>query len=171
MLFRSCGSRHRYGLAVGNRAKIIFDVGCFLNIGEDHISDIEHPDFEDYLAAKMKLFDKCRCACINMEDEYGNMAFERAAKSRLIEKNISFGRREGVDIMGYEIVPYERGIRFKVKCDSFDEKFVIGMRGLFNVDNALAAIAASKPFGAMETHWLNYLKITDNYIEDRKSVV
>lgn len=124
-------------------SEIIFDVGCFLNIGEDHISDIEHPDFEDYLAAKMKLFDKCRCACINMEDEYGNMAFERAAKSRLIEKNISFGRREGVDIMGYEIVPYERGIRFKVKCDSFDEKFVIGMRGLFNVDNALAAIAAS----------------------------
>ena len=59
-------------------SEIVFDVGCFLNIGEDHISDIEHPDFEDYLAAKMKLFDKCRCACINMEDEYGNMEIGRA---------------------------------------------------------------------------------------------
>lgn len=25
-----------------------FDVACFLNIGRDHISPIEHPTFEDY---------------------------------------------------------------------------------------------------------------------------
>lgn len=28
---------------------ITFDVACFLNIGQDHISDVEHTDFDDYL--------------------------------------------------------------------------------------------------------------------------
>ena len=31
-----------------------FDVGIFLNISEDHISPIEHPDFEDYFASKRR---------------------------------------------------------------------------------------------------------------------
>ena len=29
-----------------------YTVGCFLNIGEDHISDAEHCDFEDYFTSK-----------------------------------------------------------------------------------------------------------------------
>ena len=37
-----------------------FDVGIFLNISEDHISPIEHPDFEDYFSSKLKIFGKLR---------------------------------------------------------------------------------------------------------------
>ena len=33
------------------------DVACFLNIGRDHISPVEHPDFEDYFQSKLKIFD------------------------------------------------------------------------------------------------------------------
>ena len=32
-----------------------FDIGVYLNIGEDHISAIEHPDFEDYFASKLRI--------------------------------------------------------------------------------------------------------------------
>ena len=47
-------------LKYGRVRGITFDVGAFLNIGSDHISPIEHPDFEDYFASKLKIFDSCR---------------------------------------------------------------------------------------------------------------
>ena len=37
-----------------------YKVGGFLNISEDHISDREHPDIEDYFASKLKLFSRVR---------------------------------------------------------------------------------------------------------------
>ena len=39
---------------------ITFSAGAFLNIGSDHISAIEHPDFNDYLESKLRLFGHCR---------------------------------------------------------------------------------------------------------------
>ncbi|MCI8645335.1 MAG: UDP-N-acetylmuramoyl-L-alanyl-D-glutamate--2,6-diaminopimelate ligase [Firmicutes bacterium] len=120
---------------------IIFDVGCFLNIGIDHISDIEHPNFEDYLNAKMVLFSQCKTACINMDSDYAGQAIN-AAKGKA-ERIITFGQTPEADIYGYEVEPGKKGISFRVKCDSFEEDFKIGMTGLFNVENALAAIAIS----------------------------
>lgn len=120
---------------------ITFDVGCFLNIGTDHISDVEHPSFDDYLRSKMVLFGQCQTACINLESEYAQMAIDAATGKA--ERIITFGLRPEADICGYDVTPERRGISFKVKCDSFDEEFKIGMTGLFNVDNALAAIAVS----------------------------
>ncbi len=120
---------------------ITFDVGCFLNIGLDHISDIEHPDFEDYLAAKMVLFSQCKNVCINLESEYAQQAIDAATGKA--ERILTFGLKPEADIYGYNIEPGKRGITFHVKSDSFDEEFKIGMTGLFNVENALAAIAIS----------------------------
>ena len=46
---------------------ITFAAGAFLNIGSDHISAIEHPDFNDYLESKLKIFAQCRKACYNLD--------------------------------------------------------------------------------------------------------
>lgn len=43
-----------------------FDIGVFTNFSEDHISEKEHPDMEDYFNSKLKLFDMCKtriCKC------------------------------------------------------------------------------------------------------------
>lgn len=37
-------------------AGVVFDVGCYLNVAEDHISPIEHCDFDDYFESKLRLF-------------------------------------------------------------------------------------------------------------------
>ena len=34
-----------------------FDIGVFTNFSEDHISDHEHPDMEDYFNSKLKLLE------------------------------------------------------------------------------------------------------------------
>ena len=120
---------------------ITFDVGCFLIVGLDHISDVEHPTFDDYLQAKMVIFGQCKNACINLESEYAQMAIDAATGKA--ERIITFGMKPEADIYGYDTKPVKKGISFRVKCDSFDEEFRIGMTGLFNVDNALAAIATS----------------------------
>ena len=51
----------KYGRVFG----VNYDVGCFTNFGEDHISGIEHPDVEDYFQSKLKIFDQSKFACIN----------------------------------------------------------------------------------------------------------
>ena len=33
-----------------------FAAACFLNIGYDHVSPVEHPDFEDSFCLKLKIF-------------------------------------------------------------------------------------------------------------------
>ncbi len=118
---------------------VTYDVGAFLNIGEDHISGIEHPDFEDYFTSKLRLFDQCKTAVVNRNTDHEARVLEAASHA---DKVITFGiDREDADLYGYDVQSGDKGISFRAKCDSFDEEFRLGIRGLFNADNALAAIA------------------------------
>lgn len=42
-----------------------FEIAGWLNIGPDHISPLEHPDFEDYISSKLRIFDRAETAVIN----------------------------------------------------------------------------------------------------------
>ncbi|MDO4425153.1 MAG: Mur ligase family protein, partial [Planctomycetia bacterium] len=46
---------------------IAFNAVAFLNISEDHISPIEHPTFEDYLASKLRIFQISKNAVVNLD--------------------------------------------------------------------------------------------------------
>lgn len=130
-------------LKYGRVEQIMFDAAIFLNISEDHISPIEHPDFEDYFSSKLKMFAQTKNALINTNSDY----FERVAEAAKAAPNvITFGTNEGSDIYGYDIEKVDHEIHFRVKCDRFDETFALTMPGLFNVENALAAIAAAYVF-------------------------
>ena len=130
-------------LKYGRVEQIMFDAAIFLNISEDHISPIEHPDFEDYFSSKLKMFTQTKNALINTNSDY----FERVAEAAKAAPNvITFGTNEGSDIYGYDIEKVDHEIHFRVKCDRFDEAFALTMPGLFNVENALAAIAAAYVF-------------------------
>lgn len=117
---------------------ITFDVGVFLNISEDHISPIEHPDFNDYLEAKLRIFSQTKTACVNLDsDEIGRIM--EAAKNA--GRVVTFGTKPEADIRGYGIRKDGMDTIFHVACDRFDQEFILEMPGLFNVENALAAIA------------------------------
>lgn len=128
-------------LKYGRTDCITYDIGIFLNIGEDHISGIEHPDFDDYFHSKLLLFNQCRTAIVNLNTDHEKEVVEAA---KAAERTVTFGiGREDADLYGYDVRATSKGIRFRVRCDSFDEEFRISLRGLFNADNALAAIAAA----------------------------
>ncbi len=118
---------------------ITFDIGCFLNIGTDHISDVEHTDFNDYFSAKLKLFSQCKTAVVNLNSDHADKIVGEARKNA--ERVVTFGLKEEADVYAYDIVTATDGISFKVRAPQFHESFKIGIRGLFNVQNALAAVA------------------------------
>lgn len=126
---------------------ITFEAGVFLNIGTDHISAIEHPDFDDYLNSKLRLFSHCRKACYNLDcDEQERIKTASEDCPYVItfsQKNIN------ANVYGYDIQSDEGKVSFRVHVkdidgiDDFDEKITLGVFGTINVENALAAIALS----------------------------
>lgn len=119
---------------------VTFEVGCFLNIGEDHISDVEHSSYEDYLESKLRLFAQCRHACVNINSDQIDRVLDASKASPHV---VTFGLDEKADVYGYDIVKSGKNISFSVKTKDFTKEFKITMAGLFNVQNALAAIAVS----------------------------
>lgn len=121
---------------------VFYKVGVFLNISEDHISTIEHPDFEDYFASKLKFFNQVETACINLDADYADHILENAQKAKKI---ITFStKNKNADIYAYNIKKLTHtAISFKVKTAKFDKEILLTMPGLFNVENALAAIATA----------------------------
>lgn len=120
---------------------VAFETGCFLNIGEDHISDLEHNSFEDYLESKLRLFGQCRMACVNINSDHIDRILEA---SKACPRVVTFGLDEKADVYGYDIVKSGKNISFMVRTKDFKKEFKITMAGLFNVQNALAAIAISQ---------------------------
>lgn len=117
---------------------ITFDVGVFLNISEDHISPVEHADFDDYLESKLRIFAQTKTACVNLDADHCDRIMAAAGDAGKI---VTFGTAKDADIRGYRIRKKGMDTVFNVVCDRFDQEFVLEMPGLFNVENALAAIA------------------------------
>lgn len=119
---------------------IVYDVGIFLNISEDHISPCEHEDFEDYFSAKLSLFRQTRTACVNVDSPYADRMLKAA---RMADRVVTFGTSKSPDLWAHDIRVEDGKLTFRVKCDRFHETFTLGMHGNFNVENALAAITAA----------------------------
>lgn len=122
-----------------------FDVSVFLNISEDHISPIEHKDFEDYLTSKMKMFALSDNTLVNLDADCMDRVLPAAQAAG---KVYTFSLKDkGADYYGYDIRKEQEEIRFRIRCADFDEPFALTMPGLFNVENAVAAAAAAHLLG------------------------
>ena len=135
---------------------ITFEAGAFLNIGTDHISDIEHPDFQDYFESKLKLFSHCRRACINLDSSHIDEIREAAFDCPDV---ITFSAKdESANVYGHDIRSDAGRITMGVRgrdiegYEDFDKEFALGTFGVINVENALAAVALSTLLGIPLKH-------------------
>lgn len=132
-------------LKYGRTEGVNFKIGCYLNIGIDHISANEHPDFEDYFTSKMKLFTQCETAVINLDSDLSERVVEYSKNAKRV---VTFSTKNPqADIYGYNIHKDNSETVFSVKTDSFEREFTLSMPGLFNVENALCAIGVAYVLG------------------------
>jgi UDP-N-acetylmuramyl-tripeptide synthetase len=125
-----------------------FATAVFLNIGEDHISPIEHPDFEDYFSSKLMIFRQAGSACVNLDSDFSGRVLDAA---RVCPQVITFSRTDSRAHVFADQIHLQAGvISFRVRTPRYTQEMALPMSGIFNVDNALAAIAAAEGYGVDE---------------------
>ena len=121
-----------------------FDIGVFTNFSEDHISEKEHPDMEDYFNSKIRLFNMCKTAFINADDYH-------VAKLPKLVKDCEF-TTYGIDnfcnVLAKDITITNSYVDFKVKIGIKNERIKTSIPGRFSVYNSLAAICVTEKLGA-----------------------
>ena len=117
-----------------------FAAACFLNIGYDHISPIEHPDFEDYFASKLKIFSQAQVNCVNLDCDHGDEVLAAAEKAG--KPVITFSQKNPqADVYASSVRKEDGQTVFSVRTPSYERELRLTMPGLFNVENALGVVA------------------------------
>lgn len=133
-----------HALALGRVAGVEFDTAIFTNLTQDHLDF--HKTFENYLAAKCKLFEqvsesnqkKCgKGAVINIDDTYGHRVIEKTKAPTITYSIDGKGTLNAHDV---EMTP--KSSRYKVSYDGCEFTVAMNTTGLFNVYNTLAAMGA-----------------------------
>jgi len=129
-----------HALVQGRLDGAAFDVAVFLNLTRDHFDF--HTDFEDYFAAKRRLFDKLKPggrAVANADDPYGARLLAE------IPGALGFG--ESAAVRAREVVLDTGGVRGVMVTPRGEFPFDSPLRGRFNYLNLLAATAAGEALG------------------------
>lgn len=137
-----------------------FAVGAFTNIGEDHISPIEHPTFEDYFASKLKLFAQCRNAVVNLDMDHVDRVLEAA---RTCERTITYSlENPQADVYAEKLVHGHAGITATVRTPRFTADILVSTPVKFNISNVLGAIACAEALGIEQeaiVHGFEHLRV------------
>lgn len=134
------------GLKMNRVDDIEIDLGIFTNISKDHIGPKEHPDFQDYLDSKAKLFKIAKHGIVNLDDKQSSYIIENATcdiTTFSIEKDSDF---QAEDIRLSENIK-TLGSSFRCVTRDGDVDYQISSPGIFSIYNALLSIAASRHFG------------------------
>jgi UDP-N-acetylmuramoyl-L-alanyl-D-glutamate--2,6-diaminopimelate ligase len=131
-----------HALELGRASGIRFACKVFTNLTQDHLDF--HETMDAYFAAKRRLFDEPGTAVVNLDDEYGR---QLAAE---LDAVVTFAIDRHADYRARGVSFDVTGSRFT--CETPDGPLEIRspLPGLFNVQNALAAIAAVRTLGVEE---------------------
>ena len=120
-----------------------FDIVAFTNLSEDHISEKEHPNMEDYFNSKLKIFNMCKTGFVNIDDLHGNKIPAMFPENDITGYGIdNFG-----NFLAKDITITNSYVDFKVKLTEKNERVKVDIPGRFTVYNALCAICICKKLG------------------------
>lgn len=132
-----------HALALKRVAGCRFNTGVFTNLSQDHLDF--HQNMDDYLRTKAILFQM-----LGQEDE-GNAGFavvngDDPGADRIITASrgeiITYGLNEKAKVRASGVEVCVRGVSFQVRTPWGESRVRLKLTGLFNVYNALAALAA-----------------------------
>ena len=129
--------------------RVDLSAAVFLNIGYDHISPIEHPDFEDYFASKLRIFQQGAVNCVNLDCDHADRVLEAAKAAG--KPVFTFSQKDQeADVYAAQVRKRGGDILFRVRTRRYLREFRLTMPGLFNVENALAAICVCEALAIPE---------------------
>lgn len=128
-----------------------FEVAAFLNIGEDHLSPSEHPDMDDYINSKLRIFQNAKFSIYNLDTPYTEQ-IQSAIQNT--SKSVTYSLETKVaNVYGYNIEQSGLNTRFDVRVSQLgdyqtcDFACEIPSIGNMNVSNALASISIAVAIG------------------------
>jgi UDP-N-acetylmuramoyl-L-alanyl-D-glutamate--2,6-diaminopimelate ligase len=124
-----------HALELGRARGIRFAVKVFTNLTQDHLDF--HDDMEAYFLAKRRLFDEPGVAVVNLDDPYGRRLAGELGDA------VTFAVEADADVRAADVSFDVTGSRFQVG----ELELTTRLPGLFNVQNALAALAAARALG------------------------
>lgn len=120
-----------------------FYAGIFTNLSEDHISEKEHKDMQDYFESKIKLFDMCKYAFVNSDSIYTSKILD-AIKTKEVQ---TYGIDNYCNLLAKDITVTNTYVDFRAKIKDRNERIKVSIPGRFSVYNALAAISVARLLG------------------------
>ncbi len=120
-----------------------FNIGVFTNFSEDHISEKEHPNMEDYFNSKAMLFKMCPCGFINVDD-YNVIKLPKMVPNCDIK---TYGIDNECTTLAKDITITNSYVDFRVKINGKNERVKTFIPGRFSVYNSLAAICVAEKLG------------------------
>lgn len=124
-----------HSLELNRVAGIVFDVAVFTNLTRDHMDF--HETFENYLAAKKKLFFTSRSAAVNVDDHA-----TAEVMSGIDIKWLTFGIKEKADVYAKNIEITPKGVSYDLCCHMGMLPLSLNIPGIFSVYNSLSAATA-----------------------------
>ena len=120
-----------------------FNIGIFTNFYEDHISEKEHPNMEDYFNSKLKLFKMCKYGFINIDD-INTIKIPKLVPQCIIK---TYGIDNECDMLAKDITITNSYVDFRVKINGKNERIKTDIPGRFSVYNSLASICVAEKLG------------------------
>jgi UDP-N-acetylmuramoyl-L-alanyl-D-glutamate--2,6-diaminopimelate ligase len=128
-----------HGSELGRLDRVRFSALVFTNLTQDHLDF--HGTLERYFDAKRRLFTEARPpAAVNVGDEHGRrLAEELRGRNELL----TFGLVDDAELRPEVLDLGPRGARFRAAGIELETR----LRGRFNVENVLGAVAAARLLG------------------------
>lgn len=130
-----------HSLALSRVCGIMFEVGVFTNLTQDHLDF--HKTMEEYAAAKAKLFSACRYGVVNADDPWFETMLEKALCPVLTFSEV----KNEVSLVAKDIKLSSSGVKFCALTTGCLERISLGIPGRFSVYNALAVIGCCMQLG------------------------
>ncbi len=124
---------------------IIFDYGVFTNLTQDHIGANEHPDMEDYIKSKAKLFNQCNHGIFNLDDQH---FYDMVSGGDANINTYGYDERADLRATNLKLLREKGFIGIELTTDGLvKDTFKISSPGKFTSYNAMAAILTCKLIG------------------------
>ncbi len=138
-----------HALALRRPDGVRFAAATFTNLTQDHLDF--HAGMEDYFKAKTSLFtgtpEPPGTAIVNVDDPYGARLAEDLDETDGDLRTFSAGGARVADYAAVDVSFDAGGSRFACRSPEGEHLVELGLPGLFNVSNALAAIATAGSLG------------------------